>query len=74
MAYRWLAPFPTSALLASLQKSNDLPLMSFYLKTAVPVAVLVILFLIIKAVLEFRRIRVLEEHASLEANKPPVAR
>jgi hypothetical protein len=74
LAYRWLAPFPTSALLASLQKSNDLPLMSFYLTTAVPVAVLVILFLIVKAILEFRRIRVLEEHASLEANKPPVAR
>lgn len=65
-AYYWLSPFPTSSLLALMQKSGNELLVTTYYHVAVPIAVLVMAYLGYRAVREFLRIRKFEDAALSE--------
>jgi hypothetical protein len=59
-AYRWLAPFPTSAFFALMDELGDVFLRDFYTKVSLPACALIAGFLAIRAIREFKVISQLE--------------
>jgi hypothetical protein len=62
-AYRWLAPFPTSALLALFDEADNDELRSFYSMVSLPVCAIIVGYLAIRALREFRVIGELERES-----------
>lgn len=62
-AYRWLAPIPTSALLAMLNSGDNSDLTRAFAMVTIPVSGIIILYLALKAIREFRIISQLEREA-----------
>jgi hypothetical protein len=58
--YLWLAPLPTASFLAFINKSNEAELIATYQRIALPVCALLLAYLIVRALIEFKTISKLE--------------
>jgi hypothetical protein len=62
-AYRWLAPFPTSVLLALSDEADNAELRGFFSVVSLPICVAIVGYLAVRALREFRVIGELERES-----------
>lgn len=58
--YRWVSPFPTSTLFALLDEGQEPTLRKFFMMVSLPVCAVIVVYLALMAVKEFRAISLLE--------------